>query len=428
MSTNMNQAVAGVVVGVSAAAAALVHVSPWFVLAATVLLVFVVVPWSYPVPRWLCTGLTLFAFATLLPANLSPAVQFLALAVPFAVWWRSERRGRSVVYAVAAITALWLLLLLLPNVPDLQTGLLGVRKTTLALAGIVLGCSIARSQRMAVETFVVRLLVAVLAVSVVVHLWLPQVEAGIQRGASAYSGEFNGTARLQGILPGPFHVAIAAAFLVGWALLRFRVHRRLAIAALIVGAIALDQAMVRTGYVAIAVALAILVGLAPSFTGKLRRVLIIGAVVLLAVCAVSIVGGDNRALTSLTEGTSDSRFQSRIPTYTEGLQYFERSPVFGWGPGSAGDTLGDAFGSDHVFVTPHSVFLKILVEGGLVGALLWLGLFVAILRRTRFRSQFGGVSAVALGVMLTFGLSGSMIEALPITYLLCILVGQAIDR
>jgi hypothetical protein len=420
--------IAVLVVAIAVGAALYLEVDVALVIALAALLALLVVPWPSLAPRWLCLFLAVYSCTTLLPGTLSIAVQLSLVAVTYVVWWRSERRGSTVVFVVTLIAALWMVLLANPNVPDLSTGFLGVRKTTFALVGIVLGCAVPALKRRAVERFVVALLDVVLVVSLVVHFWFPDVEAGISRGADVYTGEFGGAARLQGILPGPFHVAIAAAFVVLWGLLRFRRDKPLAVLSLCVGSVGLSEAAVRTGWVAVVAGLLVLVVIAPTLSSRIRRGATIAGIVLVLVCAAPVIGVGNESLRSLTAGTSDSRFQSRLPTYAEGWRDFERSPIWGWGPGAAGDTLEDRFGSNRVFVTPHSLALKVLVEGGLLGALLWLALGVQLCRRIRFSAQQGAVAAVALTTMGIFALTGSMIEALPVTFLLALLVGMAVDE
>lgn len=105
---------------------------------------------------------------------------------------------------------------------------------------------------------------------------------------------------------------------------------------------------------------------------------------------------------------------------------FRESPIVGMGAGSAGDTLGRAFQAGQ-HVTPHSMFLKVLVEGGILGALAWAGLAITILRRTDWLSPPGRLSLVALCALVGLGLTGSAIDTLPVSFIVFFFAGLAVD-
>ena len=77
-------------------------------------------------------------------------------------------------------------------------------------------------------------------------------------------------------------------------------------------------------------------------------------------------------------------------------------------------------------MTSHNLGLKLLVEGGFLGVAMWLGLAVAMWRSVSRRRDEGRLALVSLVGLLTFGLVGSSIEALPVTYFVFMLVGLAI--
>lgn len=105
---------------------------------------------------------------------------------------------------------------------------------------------------------------------------------------------------------------------------------------------------------------------------------------------------------------------------------FQESPLIGMGAGSAGDTLGPAFAMGF-HVTPHNMFLKILVEGGLLGAVAWLALGIGIIRTTNWHSAGGRLTLVSFAALIGLGLTGSAIDTLPISFLVFFFAGLAVN-
>lgn len=378
-------------------------------------------------PRTVVVLLAVAFLAGFLPGAVSLAAQ-LALSVIALVWGiRSSRtRPSNIPGLVLVIIAWWTLLLLHPNVPDISTGILGLRKSTFALVGLVLGWAWPHRSRSRVEYVVVFLLIISLAGSLAMHSIAPDVEAGIVRGAGEATARFAGQQRLQGLFAGPFHVALAASFLCVWGIARWSQHRAMAVVALIVGIVALNEAAVRTGYLAVLVgwlALSLAAGTTRTRVKRFSAVLMALVIGTLALSTGVIDSG--ASVGSLTSLPSDSRVQDRLPQMHAAIELIAKSPLIGWGPGAAGDAMGDRFSADRVHVTAHNVVLKLGVEGGLLGLLLVGALLVALWRRIEWRSSEGVGALCALSVMTAFGLSGSMIEALPVTLVLLALVGVA---
>jgi O-antigen ligase len=383
-------------------------------------------------PRWFVLFIWLFGFGDVLPYAVGFCLQLVALVSGVVLWVSAparSRRGGTVFAWGCAILLYWgLAAALHPNVPDLETGLLGFRKSVLAVGGLLLGCALMEKQSAHAERTVIRTMAAVVAVSVVSHLWFPSLEQSISRDADQYTALFNGEPRLQGILAGPFHASIAGVMLFLWGLLNFRSGTGamwLRVASVVLGLSAVYLSEVRSGYVAIAIALLIWVLIAksgPAFALRSSAMILLGIVVWFAVRAGSV---ENAALESLGNYSTDSRFLNRMSGYKQSLQLFERSPVFGWGPGSAGDTLGPTF-AGHEHVTPHNLVLHILVEGGIIGLFLFLGLAVAWWQSSSIRTRQGQVAVVLVSALLGFGVTGSAIDTIPVSYFMLILAGTAV--
>lgn len=379
------------------------------------------------VPTLIVALLAALTFSSLLPLPASLVVQFAAIVVPFALWVvRGGLRSgtRWVVLAVVITLAVWTALVFHPNVPDVIVGMEGWRKSVLALVGVVLGC--AAVVRRSVEDLVIGLLVVALGVSLIAHLWLTPIEGYIARDAAVYTGEFGGFERLQGVFAGPFHVAQAAVLVIGWAGIRFMSRRVLASFAVAVGLAAIAFAMVRTAFVALA-AVVLCVALVYPMPRRLRIGILSGAAAVVVLAGLlAWTGALGPAAASLFTAATDGRLLNRFPGYGEAVTLFGQSPWWGWGAGSAGDTLGPQFeaaGMQHV--TSHNILLKIVVESGLVGLLAWAFVAFALWRTVSWRTGAGRVALVSLVGLGVFGLVGSSLEALPVTYLLFVIVGLA---
>lgn len=329
------------------------------------------------------------------------------------------------VILVLTIMAFWVLLgLLLPNVPSLYVAGLGVRKTTMALTGVVVAIGLPATARRTMVLHVAASLVAALSVSIALHTFAPSVEAGVVRTAGADTDLYLNEARLQGVFPGPFHAALAAVLILILIPVVARRSRAAAAVTLVVGASGLFLTSVRSAIIAVGAGLLALALSGGDRRQRLQRGGIVAAAGAALVLAAVVFGGARirAALGSLLTPWDDSRLLNRLEFYREGWSLVSASPVYGWGPGSAGDTMETYFVGAH-HVNSHNLGLKLLIEGGVVGLALWLGLLgLLVVRLWRARnSDLRAAGIGALVALLVYGLTGSAIEALPVsTYLLMV--------
>ena len=369
---------------------------------------------------------TLFTLSSTLPSVLSASVQGVITLLAVGVFlFCSRPSSRPVMTVTALILVYWGILILHSNIPSLDIGLLGWRKTAFCLLGLLIAVSIPQTNRWFLERAVILILALAILVSIALFLFFPATEQSIvDRGAAdIYTGMFDGKPRLQGVFAGPFHVATAALVLIIWGATRFTRSVNLAVLSLALGAIALVLANVRTAYVALALAVLAILAMSASAGRFARRLIAIGMLSIVALVALTQYLPDQlQLINDIFAFSSDTRFLGRLNGYQLGAQAFSGSPVFGWGSGSAGDTLGPYFG--HGFhVTSHNMLLKLAVEGGAIGLVLWGALAIVLLRALP-RSGSGSTVAVALlAALCGTGLTGSALEALPITFLLFFIVG-----
>lgn len=336
---------------------------------------------------------------------------------------RHERAVWLLLLGIGAVLAAWAAQMVNSNIPSFEVGLLGWRKTCFALVGVGIGATLPPANRHRWERLLIGLLLVGLSVSLISHYLVPNIERSIMRAADVSTGQFGGRDRLQGIYAGPFHVALASAFLTTTAMSpeRGRLVRVLSAA---VGVVALLASNVRTGILATA-----LVGLlaflaVPRGGARLRRLslLIAGGVAVLALGVGSVVA-ENPAVESLSSSTTDTRFRNRFDTWQQGFEMIRDRPVAGHGSGSAGDTLGPRFAPLGRHVTSHNVPLKLLVEGGLVAGGIAVAVWSAVLTSVTIRLRTQLLAASAALLLIIFGLTGAIIEAHPIAFYLAILVG-----
>ncbi|MDZ8201261.1 O-antigen ligase family protein [Microbacterium sp. SSW1-59] len=377
-------------------------------------------------PRLLTLLILAFAFSSVLPSSISAIVQLITLAVGYLLWLTqpaSTRRGVGAVALSFTIVLVWVALILHPNVPSLEVGILGFRKSALAVAGVALGAGIPVHMVPAVERMIVKVVLLAVSVSVVLHLLFPGLEQSVSRQADQYTALYEGQTRLQGVFAGPFHVALAALILLGWGLVRFTTSRALAFTAIAVGGVALALALVRTAFVALALVALVAALVAPSLGKALRRTIMVLSLGVIAVTIwVTVNPGASEILGSILNVSEDTRYQGRLPGYSRGIGYFLDSPIIGWGSGAAGDALGDSFGTG-IHITSHNVALKIAVEAGLIGIGLWVALIVVIVRSTASRTAGRTLAATMLAALFGLGLTVASTETLPISYLVFVIIG-----
>ena len=289
----------------------------------------------------------------------------------------------TVILALAAMMlAIATLQILHPNVPSLTIGILGFRKSAMVLLGVIIGVGW-RGSRVYGLRLAWWCLFGAASLSLVVHLAFPSIEQSISRSADKYTSLLGGVERMQGLFAGPFHVSMVGVFLVLSASVSTGlVHRRsVRYAAVAVGLSCIYFSQVRTGLVALGLGLIVMLlitGTAQQWAG---RMFLFCGLALLGIAFVKPLTEYANQFTALRlildGGLDDSRFTTRFDSWASGLDMVDRSPLFGNGSGSAGDTLGSYFAAgDHV--TSHNTLLKYAVEGGLIQAMLFLLLCIAI--------------------------------------------------
>jgi O-antigen ligase len=377
-------------------------------------------------------GLLLLIAGLVLPTT---AGIVAATALVGFVAWRTVvvRDSRAIVGACCLIVmATWLLLGVNPNIHDFHTALLGTRKTTLVFIGIGVGALWPTSTRPDAEKLIVGLLIVAAVLCLLIHIGDPSYENSLPRAASVYTSLFKGKLRMQGIYAGPFHIAVLGTFLCirGWHMLLMR-HRWQGLCLVALGGVVVLEADVRTAFVTIALGVALTLVLRPprqvARATNFWKTVAVGAVMLLL--AASGLLGQNAALSSLgglssASGISEEqRADTRLVSWNTAYKYFHEFPVVGLGPGSAGAALGNTEYHLEKHVTSDNEYLAILVEGGLVGVIVVLLAFWTLARYSTGLLTISNPSCAASLSLFGFAFTGNVFETLPISLLLCVLLG-----
>jgi O-antigen ligase len=386
---------------------------------------------------WLTPRLGL-AMAVLLPASLAgllvprsaseliQALVFLYAAI--LVGAALHRRSRAAPAALAAllVIAVWLVFGLNPNTPSLSVVFEGARKVGYVYLALAIGLLWAHGRTAAVERTITRMLLVAGGAALLVHLAAPGLESSFVRAASEFTEEFAGQARMSGFYGGPFHISLLGSFLVLWgwhSFLSKTEEPRVSALFAAVGAALLYFAEVRTGFLAVILGVLLTLLLRPS-ANRTRGQSVALTLLAVGVVVFLVASGTiaSEAISSLGHLGSDSRVESRLETYTAGFSLIRHSPLFGWGPGAAASGLSELFFLRQ-HVTSHNMVLGVLVEGGVIGLAVAVIPFFLFARVSRGLRSLSHPAAAAVLALIAFGFSTDVFEALPVSFVLILLIG-----
>ena len=229
----------------------------------------------------------------------------------------------------------------------------------------------------------------------------------IDQGAEGRSGAFGETANLTGAI---YAAAIIA--MVGTAMLKNTINRGRLIILPLVGLVATGLAMTgsRTAALLTAVGMLILSFQQTAFVPRVRRyvtLLLIGAVLAGVAYQVPAVANRFQNITALDSRKGEAR--ARLYPVLWGI--FLRSPWYGTGPDAYQDELTHR-AMPHLIgkqktITSHHLYLRLLVETGIVGALLFItGLTIAL--KAAWRARSGSYGLLSLAMLLPLATVGSI--------------------
>lgn len=134
---------------------------------------------------------------------------------------------------------------------------------------------------------------------------------------------------------------------------------------------------------------------------------------------------------SIEQVLVDQRFITRFDVYQVAFEKIRNNWLLGYGVGSAGDTLGGYF-KNGVYITPHNMFIKVFFETGIFGLLIFFSIWIVWLLGNRKSSihakSFEVKSIYQLGfivscILLINGLTGGALDSFPANVITFMIMG-----
>lgn len=391
---------------------------------------------------FLCIAILLTGIILPIPVRFTAEMLLMGIALCIAFGAvRTSLPFRSTRIAFILLVLTYALAVFNSNVPDVLTGLEGSRRVLLATSALLLGLSVGERSRIDWRRHVsilVLLMMVAAASSLFLHIALPDIEASLPRQADLYTAMIGGEARMQGLMSGPFHVAMLGAFLTLLGISYGMTQRKGAIPVLGLGAALVVLSSVRTGMISIIVGAAFLiVHYWLNRTGFKSRAVTAGtkplrtALVLIAFgIGLYFVFRDSTVMEKLWVVGIDQRSNNRLLGLIEGWNLFLDSPIIGWGAGSAASGLSSYFhGVGNVHVSPHNGAVGIAVEVGIGGLMLFIWIWGSIaFRWFSTRRKHASYDKESLLIPATiplaiFWIFGDALAALPVSLCLCLYIG-----
>jgi O-antigen ligase len=143
--------------------------------------------------------------------------------------------------------------------------------------------------------------------------------------------------------------------------------------------------------------------LTPGVSSRIRIGLVFIALLGVVAFAASPVGAERLSsfagLDLSRSGGESNSLEWRIGRWADILQYWRDNPFFGLGYGAS--TSGQLLRGGYA---PHSEYVRMLVETGIVGAVSLLILTIIVLthlgRRSKIENQFSGIASIALASLI----------------------------
>jgi len=326
-----------------------------------------------------------------------------------------------------------------PNVPSLLVGIEGFRRIMFQMLAIFIGAGVVRRRE---DLIHVGKLIAIGSLPVLLYgvkqfYHLSELDYRIieSNTAALETWVLFGKVRAFGTFNGPFHLGLFSgmAFWIAVALY-VETRNKLCIVVAVTAVMACLASLTRSSAVALFVSFPLV--LFYAFKSRWVRVVCVTvAVGVLATAFTFAVRSEYReadlfyeTILSFRRLMEDNRLVSRYEGYERGLDAVRSNP-FGLGMGSSADAMEYHFEPrQKVHITSHNILLRIAVETGWLGLLLFLGILAQIALTVRSLEKSGDpVLAIMLlgplAIVLITGIGGSTIGAYPVNLLFWSLCG-----
>lgn len=328
-----------------------------------------------------------------------------------------------------------------PNIPSLQIGLEGFRKTTFQMIGIFLGIYFIRDS-LEVEKISKHLCFAsipILLYGIKQWFFFSSFDQKIidTNLAGFWTYTILGKMRAISIFSGPFHFGMFSCIFCMLSLFFYQKKRRIFYLVLFaISLLGVIFSMTRTNIVALILScLFFLWFVKPE---KRRLVIKIGICSILILIILAVIFLQNflpvkNVLNSFKNISKDQRFLGRFRGYEKMAKAFNERPILGYGMGSAGDTLKPLF-EGNVHFTSHNLGFKILIETGLLGLGIYIFFFLLWFKKAfnlfkaktiHIKNLSVLITSIVL-VLLVNGIVGSAVEAYPINLYIWFFMGTLV--
>lgn len=232
------------------------------------------------------------------------------------------------------------------------------------------------------------------------YAYFPENKAGL------WTNQLYGLQRSVSIFSGPFHFGFYCILAIPLYIFLYNlVQKKIYIFLVMLSIVGVYCSLTRVNLVCLMCCTAILF----IYINNYSKILF---VFLITVFTISLLLGEipeniERLIFSVLNFDTDSRFLGRIKTWNDSLELIISHPFIGWGIGTAGDTLLNV---SSIHVTPHNLFLKILVENGICCSICYLLIFFFHIYESRNKkTKFAYFFMPTLCVFIN-GLTGSTIS------------------
>jgi len=327
------------------------------------------------------------------------------------------------------------------NVPTLFAGLEGFRKTAFQMLGFLLGIYFIYDyiQVEKIIKYIYFLLIPVLLYGIKQFFYFSPFDYKIidMNLAGYWTYHIFDRVRAISIFSGPFHFGMFSCLMSLLSLYFFLKKGKLIYLIIFyISVLGVFFSMTRVNVIALIITTLFFLWFSKPRTQKFSKILLIIFTVTLFMVVVILWNFSYvvKLFSSILEITEDLRFLGRFRGYRRILEAFVKNPIIGYGMGSAGDTLGYQYNWEF-HVTSHNMFLKVLTETGLIGIIIYIGFFFMWFKRAfslvkqdrnNYIKNFSVLVISIVIVLLVNGLTGSSIEAYPISLYVWFFMGVLI--
>lgn len=302
----------------------------------------------------------------------------------------------------------------------------GVRKSILWLLAIVLGAALREKAIGPVCATIMTVLTLVCLYGIKQYFIQSPFDAQLlsAQSASIYANKIGQYTRATSVLSSGFHLGMAGCILICLTVYAKNISYFLRISIISIALFGIYASFTRTFLI---VALGVIaIRLTIHSRARIWSSIFIAILTITALqfFKIDLIG------TGVSAAANDDRFAGRSESYIEFFSYLAREPLgwlIGFGPGTAGSTLGDQYLPFGVpWIEPHNVFTKYIFEFGLPVAL-YVYVSIAILAASK-RDQSSRYSAssarMALFVLCVSGLTITSVETWPVSIYVGLLLGM----